>query len=196
LLVRWIVFDYGEVISLHTTALADLAGMVGVPDADFTAAYWAARDAYDRGQSDLDFWQAVHPGVSPELVARLSEVDIAGWLHISEPTIALLEELTEAGVPMALLSNAPVSFARVAEQQEWAKHFRHLVYSGDLGMAKPDPEIWRALAEQLDAVPSDCVFFDDRQVNIDGAVAAGMTGVLWRGADSARESLVDLGVLN
>jgi putative hydrolase of the HAD superfamily len=194
--VRWIVFDYGEVISLHTPALPDLAAMAGVPEAEFTAAYWTARDAYDRGSSDLDFWTAVHPGVSPELAASLTEMDIAGWLHTEPSTLALLDELTDAGVSLALLSNAPVSFARVAEQQEWTKHFQRLVYSGDLGIAKPDPEIWVALARELDAAPGDCVLLDDRQVNVDAALAAGMGAVQWRGADSARASLVELGVLS
>jgi putative hydrolase of the HAD superfamily len=193
--VRWIVFDYGEVISVRTTALPDLAALAGVPEADFTAAYWAARDIYDRGSSDLEYWTAVHPGVSPELAASLTEVDIAGWLHTAPSTLALLDELTEAGVSLALLSNAPMSFARVAEQQEWTKHFQRLVFSGDLGIAKPDPEIWSALAQELDAAPGDCVFLDDRQVNVDAALAAGMGAALWRGADSARSALVELGVL-
>ena len=69
------------------------------------------------------------------------------------------------------------------------------MFSGDLGVAKPDPEIWAALARQLGTTPEDCVFFDDRQSNIDGAVAAGMSGVLWLGAVPAREELVRLGVL-
>ncbi|PRY32671.1 HAD-IA family hydrolase [Umezawaea tangerina] len=193
----WIVFDYGEVISTRTAALPTLAALLGVPVDALDAAYWAPRDAYDRGQADLDYWRAVGDGVgvsvSPELAAELTEVDIEGWLHPAPESLALLDEL--ADLPLALLSNAPVSFARVAERQEWTKDFRHLVFSGDLGVAKPDPAIWEALARQLGAEPRDCVFFDDRQVNIDGALTAGMGGVLWRGAVPAREELVRLGVL-
>ncbi|HEX6342920.1 HAD-IA family hydrolase [Umezawaea sp.] len=193
----WIVFDYGEVISTRTAALPTLASMLGVPVDRFDDAYWAARDAYDRGQSDLDYWRAVgdvlETPVSPSLAASLTEVDTEGWLQPDPESLALLEEL--ADLPLALLSNAPSSFGRAVEEQAWAKNFRHLVFSGDLGVAKPDPAIWAALAEQLDTTPDDCVFFDDRQSNIDGAVEAGMGGVLWLGAVPAREQLVRLGVL-
>ena len=193
----WIVFDYGEVISTRTAALPTLASMLGAPAERFDDVYWAARDAYDRGQSDLDYWRAVGDvlgtPVSPELAASLTEVDTEGWLQPDPESLALLEEL--ADLPLALLSNAPSSFGRAVEEQGWAKNFRHLVFSGDLGVAKPDPAIWEALARQLETTPGECVFFDDRQSNIDGALEAGMGGVLWLGAVPAREQLVRLGVL-
>ncbi|MCS7480860.1 HAD-IA family hydrolase [Umezawaea endophytica] len=193
----WIVFDYGEVISTRTAALPTLASMLGAPEERFDDVYWAARDAYDRGQSDLDYWRAVGDvlgtSVSPELAASLTDVDTEGWLQPDPESLALLEEL--ADLPLALLSNAPSSFGRVVEEQPWAKNFRHLVFSGDLGVAKPDPAIWEALARRLGTTPEDCVFFDDRQSNIDGALEAGMGGVLWLGAVPAREQLVRLGVL-
>lgn len=200
--MRWIVFDYGEVISKPTAALPTLADLLGVTAEDLVTAYWAHRDAYDRGLPDPEYWRAVAAdagaavAVDDALAARLTEVDVAGWMHPEPSTLALLAELDEAGVPLALLSNAPSSFGRAAERQAWTRHFRHLVFSGDLGVAKPDERIWQALARRLGARPADCVFLDDRQVNIDGAVAAGMAGVLWRGSAPARDELVRLSVLN
>lgn len=191
--MRWVVFDYGEVISRPTGALPELAGLLGVPVEDFEPAYWKARDAYDRGQPDLEYWRAVGEvagaAVDEELAARLTEVDVRGWLHPDPGSVELIEELASEGVPLALLSNAPVSFARVAEREPWARHFEHLVFSGDLGVAKPDPRIFAALAERLGAAPQDCVFFDDRQVNVDAANAAGLRGVLWQGSSHARTLL-------
>lgn len=191
--MRWVVFDYGEVISRPTGALPDLANLLGVPLADFERGYWKARDEYDRGQPDLEYWRAVGAVAGAEvdegLARRLTDVDVRGWLLPDPDTLELVEELAAAGTPLALLSNAPVSFARVAEREPWTGHFRHLVFSGDLGVAKPDPRIFAALAERLGADPADCVFFDDRQVNVDGANAAGLRGVLWRGSSHARAVL-------
>jgi putative hydrolase of the HAD superfamily len=51
------------------------------------------------------------------------------------------------------------------------------------------------LANRLDARPADCVFLDDRQVNIDGARAAGMSAVLWTSPALARTDLASLGLL-
>lgn len=191
--MRWVVFDYGEVISEPTRELPALAALLGVPVADFSRGYWTARDAYDAGQPDLEYWRAVGAAVDvpvdEELAGRLTEVDVRGWLRPAPGAVELMAELASAGVPLALLSNAPVSFARTAEREPWTRHFRHLVFSGDLGVAKPDPRIFAALAERIGARPADCVFFDDRQVNVDGAVAAGLQGVLWRGPAHARQVL-------
>jgi putative hydrolase of the HAD superfamily len=194
--MRWIVFDFGEVISRPQARLPELAGLAGVPVEEFTAAYWGARDAYDRGSSDLEFWRAVVPGVAEELAAELTRVDAEGWLTFDGTTLELIAELDAAGVPLALLSNAPSSFGRLVERQPWARHFRHLVFSGDLKIAKPDPEIWTALADRLGVPPGDCVFLDDRLVNIEGAARAGLVGVLWSGPVDAREELVRLTVLS
>ncbi|MEU5696051.1 HAD family phosphatase [Actinosynnema sp. NPDC020468] len=194
--MRWIVFDYGEVISGPQRRLPELAGLAGVPAEEFATAYWAARDAYDRGGSDLEFWRAVVPGVAEELAAELTEVDIGGWLTFDPATLELIAELDAAGVPLALLSNAPSSFGRRVEGLPWARHFRHLVFSGDLKTAKPDPEIWTALVTRLGAQPGDCVFLDDRPVNVEGATRAGLIGVRWDGSVHAREELVRLAVLS
>lgn len=191
--MRWVVFDYGEVISEPTRELPALAELLGVPVEDFSRGYWAARHAYDAGQPDLEYWRAVGASVGvpvdEALAGRLTEVDVRGWLRAEPGVVELLAELASAGVPLALLSNAPVSFARTAEREPWTRHFRHLVFSGDLGVAKPDPRIFAALAERIGARPEDCVFFDDRRANVEGAVAAGLQGVLWQGPGHARQVL-------
>jgi len=177
-----------------------LARLLGTPLTGFDAVYWASRESYDNGRTDLDYWRAIGAAVGvdvdEELSGRLTELDVAGWLDVEPASADLLTDLSEAGVPMALLSNAPTTFARTAEQQPWTKHFRHLLFSADLGFVKPDARIWAALADRLDAEPDDLVFFDDRQVNIDGAVTAGLSGLLWRGADGARRELRELGLLS
>lgn len=67
-----------------------------------------------------------------------------------------------------------------------------MLFSGDLGCAKPDAEIWAELLRRTGAPAGDHVFFDDRQVNVDGALAAGINARLWRGAEDARTFLAGL----
>jgi putative hydrolase of the HAD superfamily len=190
--VKWIVFDYGEVISTRTQAIPALAETMGVETSVFESHYWAHRDPYDRGISDFKYWKSIADaaGVSLDQSTsdRLTSMDIEGWLNTDPGTVEMLGALEEAGAALALLSNAPSSFARVAERQDWAKHFRVTVFSGDLGYAKPDPEIFATLVAKLGATePStsaaDCLFLDDRQVNVDGALAAGLRSQRWLGAE-------------
>ncbi|MFC7344672.1 HAD family hydrolase [Saccharopolyspora griseoalba] len=192
-MVRWVVFDYGEVISLRTPELPSLAALLETGEADFERAYWAERDRYDSGASDVEYWRAVAARLGKTaddaLVARLTALDVAGWLNTDPAALELVEELHRRDVPLAMLSNASSTFGRAVERKSWARRFKHLLFSGDLGVAKPDPRIYRVLTETLRAAPEECAFFDDRQDNVDAARRAGLVAHRWSGADAARRSL-------
>ncbi|TCP54171.1 putative hydrolase of the HAD superfamily [Tamaricihabitans halophyticus] len=198
----WVVFDYGEVISQRTNALPALAECYGVPVAEFTAAYWAERAGYDAGCTDLAYWGAIGDRlgvpVDQRLADRVAALDADGWLRPEAQTVALLDQLGESGAALALLSNAPASFARrvrALPAQAWPRHFRQLLFSGELGMVKPGERIWRELFARLDAAPGNCVFLDDRQENVDAARTAGMRARRWTDASDAHRWLASLGVL-
>ncbi|MER7080447.1 putative hydrolase of the HAD superfamily [Saccharopolyspora kobensis] len=192
-MVRWVVFDYGEVISRRTAALPGIAAMLDADPEAFEAAYFAERKAYDWGCPDLDYWRSVGARlgrqVDADLSERLTSADVEGWLETDPGSRRLLDDLHEQGVALALLSNAPASFGRAVERTDWARLFKHLVFSGDLKLAKPDARIYRALLETLAAEPADCLFFDDRQENVDAAREAGLGAELWSGAEAARSLL-------
>ncbi|NKE55890.1 HAD-IA family hydrolase [Lentzea sp. PSKA42] len=189
--MRWIVFDFGEVISQRNPALPSMAARLGVSLDAFEAAYWD-RDAYDRGGSDSAYWSSIGSSLGLSLddavVQEMTAMDNAGWLDdpVAE-TVALIEDLASLGLPLALLSNAPVTFARLAEKVPWAKHFRHLIFSGDLGYAKPDAAIWKHVESVIGS--SDVIFFDDRLSNVEGALVAGWDARLWTSALVARAEL-------
>ncbi|WP_197319688.1 HAD family phosphatase [Saccharomonospora sp. NB11] len=191
--MTWVVFDYGEVLCTRTEALPRLAARLGVSPERFESAYWAHRDAYDRGCSDEEYWTAVAATAGAALdataVEELTRGDVHGWSQLHPASATLLDDLTEAGARLALLSNAPASFARFAERQPWAEHFRVRVFSADVACAKPDTKIFDLLTDRLGAEPGDCVFFDDREVNVVSAREAGLQAHLWQGADHARRLL-------
>lgn len=195
----WVVFDYGEVLCHRTEALPKIAASLGVAPEPFAAAYWAVRDAYDRGSTDLAYWRAIAAdlgiGLDEDRVAELTQADLDGWLNTDPAMLELVADLDAAGVPLALLSNAPATHGQAFRRRDWSRHFRHFIISGDHGCAKPDPEIWRILTDTLGATPGDCFFLDDRQVNVAGARAAGLRAERFTGADAARGQLTALGVL-
>ncbi|HJP75640.1 MAG TPA: HAD-IA family hydrolase [Pseudonocardiaceae bacterium] len=195
--MRWVVFDFGQVLGLRTEKVPELAGRVGLPLAEFEARYWANRAEYDLVGDDLGYWRAVAgDGVDASFAAELTEADEAGWLSVDPAALALVVELHGRGVPLAILSNAPGSFGRAVEAQPWAKYFRTLLFSADLGVTKPDRAIYETLLDRIDADPADCFFTDDRQANVDGAIAAGLPAARWLGADALRKDLVEFGVLD
>ncbi|TNC26093.1 HAD-IA family hydrolase [Amycolatopsis alkalitolerans] len=190
---HWVVFDYGEVICGRTEAIPALASALGVGVAEFEPHYWSLRDRYDRGATDLEYWGAVGEAlgvpVDESISDTLTRIDIEGWSRLEPASVELVSALAEAGAALALLSNAPASFARYAEKQDWARNFRVRLFSGDVGVAKPDAKIFELLLARLDAQAGECLFFDDRQSNVDGARAAGLRAHRWSGVDAARSVL-------
>ena len=108
-------------------------------------------------------------------------ISLAEWLRLRYQT--------------GIISNATAGLeGRFAEEFGIAHLFDIVVGSGDLGIAKPAPEIYLQAAERLSVPPSACVFIDDAQRNIDGAVAAGMKGLLFTSYDELVAELCSLGV--
>ncbi|MCG3750884.1 MULTISPECIES: HAD-IA family hydrolase [unclassified Amycolatopsis] len=119
-------------------------------------------------------------------------VDYAGVL--TDPDAALLYEYLrdarENGTRTALVSNAPGAAPGV--KTELAQYFDALVFSGEVGVAKPNREIYLVAAERIGLAAPRCVFVDDAERNVRGAVAAGMVGVHHR---SIAETLDELAAL-
>jgi HAD superfamily hydrolase (TIGR01509 family) len=74
-----------------------------------------------------------------------------------------------------------------------AFEFRFLSF--EMGLIKPDREMFDRVSELLPVPPHRVLFLDDNTLNVDGAVAAGFRAVRIAGVDEARVALVDTGVV-
>jgi epoxide hydrolase-like predicted phosphatase len=101
----------------------------------------------------------------------------------------LVRRARTAGLRTALLSN---SWGNDYPRDGWDDMFDVVVISGEVGMRKPEPEIFEHTLGLLGLRPQEAVFVDDLRLNIDAAVALGMVGVHHVSYD---ESLVELEAL-
>jgi putative hydrolase of the HAD superfamily len=79
--------------------------------------------------------------------------------------------------------------------------FDAAVISGEVGLHKPQPEIYLLACERLGVEPADAVFVDDLRENVAGAESIGMTGLLHRDSGATVAALegllgLSLSVLN
>jgi len=87
----------------------------------------------------------------------------------------------EKGYKVSALSNL-ADFHRVAIDRTYPGflgQFDYRFFSYEMGVAKPDEQIYRKVLETLGASPEDCLFLDDKPENIAGAVAVGMKGIVF-----------------
>ena len=111
-------------------------------------------------------------------------------------SIALLHELAERGVRLFALSNwAAETFERTHIAFPFLSAFDGLVISGRIGLAKPDPRIFRHLLETHGLRAEETLFVDDRARNVEAARALGIEGELFEGPALLREALVRRGLL-
>lgn len=86
-----------------------------------------------------------------------------------------------AGIRTGLISNSVGT--DIYDRAVLDELFDAIVISGDVGLHKPQPEIFLLGAERIGVAPAQCVFVDDLRENCAGAEAVGMTAVLHRGAE-------------
>ena len=104
--------------------------------------------------------------------------------------VAAVRRARAAGVRTGLISNS-LGEGRY-DRSSFPELFDGVVISGEVGMHKPQPEIYRLGAERVGLAPEDCVFVDDLRENCAGAEAVGMTAVLHRGAERTIAELEQL----
>jgi putative hydrolase of the HAD superfamily len=80
------------------------------------------------------------------------------------------------GQRVYLLTNAPHAFHREKSRLRYLHLFDGVFASCDVGLLKPDPEIYRVFLRQFGLRAEDCLFIDDMRTNTEGAESVGIAG--------------------
>jgi epoxide hydrolase-like predicted phosphatase len=112
-----------------------------------------------------------------------------GGLGPDELMISAVRAARSAGVKTGLISN---SWGLGIYERAPVDIFDETVISGDVGLHKPQPEIYVLACERLSVEPADCVFVDDLRENVEGAEAVGMTAILHRDSKATVARLEEL----
>jgi putative hydrolase of the HAD superfamily len=196
---RTVIFDYGDVISLSQSA-ADreaIRALAGVDEGPFWAAYSAHRDGLDLGSAGVAaYWEAIAGEVGANWdSARVHELwaaDFRSWLSINPGTVEVLADLKAGGTRLALLSNAGPDYGSYFRCGPLGDFFEACYVSGELNLLKPHAEIYRHVLGDLSIAAGDAVFVDNRESNVRGAEAIGITGHVFTDPGSLRAFLASL----
>lgn len=110
-------------------------------------------------------------------------------------TLEVLKSLKTQGYGIyGLTDNVHEIIAYLKSNYNFWPLFDDVVVSADVGVLKPNPEIYRTLLANNRLVPQDCVFFDDLKKNILGAKKIGFQGFVFTSADKCKSDLSSLGI--
>ncbi len=113
-----------------------------------------------------------------------------------EGTVDILADLRRAGVPRYALTNwSAETFPPQRARFEFLSWFDGIVVSGEEGVIKPDPAIFRILLERYGIAPDEAIFIDDNPRNAATAAALGIHGIHFRSPELLRRELQAIGIL-
>ncbi len=198
-MIKAVVFDLGGVLASPSALLPTLAARIGSSTDQLEAQYWEDRGAYDAGASAAHYWAPIcaagDRNGDPETYEKLAELDASMWAELRPSAWRLLRDCHAADVIVAVLSNSPHAMQTAADRAPWRELVDGLFISATMGLVKPAPEIYATVAEELNLSGPQIAFIDDKQRNVEGAVAAGWHAHLWLSDADTRRWLEDAGVL-
>lgn len=155
---------------------------------------WVRR--FERGHCSADDFargmvESWAMGTSPEIFLEA----FVGWPRGLMPGARELVQSARSRIPVGCLSNTnPLHAERHALEEAVYELFDHRFLSHELGLVKPDREIYDHVVGALGVPASRILFLDDNQINVDGARAAGLPAERTRGLAEVRKALAHYGL--
>lgn len=113
-----------------------------------------------------------------------------------EGTVEIMKRLKEAGYRLYGLSNwSAETFPLMRHKFEFFNLLDDIVISGDVGMIKPEPEIFEHILERIGKPAGACLFIDDAKANVEQARKMGIVTIHFQSPAQLETELQRLGVL-
>ena len=190
-MIKNYIFDFGNVLAefypdkLTAPFVQDEKARKQISDVVFDRIYW---DKLDLGTiSDEEVKKGICSRL-PEELRNTACIVYDNWVNTLTPVKnmqKLIYDIKKTDKKLYLLSNISIGFANSYKKVEWINEllstFDGLVFSGVIGLIKPDKEIFQYICDTFSLKAEECLFVDDSQKNIDGAKDFGINGYLFDG---------------
>ena len=202
-MIKTIFFDIGGVlIDIHPERiyqyLSDSADVeVNMVKESFP---WDAHDQYERGIINNEDWFITYKESLPQpCCLKRSDFWNAWKLLLGEEknTVNILEALNKQ-YSIWLLSNTNPKHIQdeIEKRYLFPSLVNGAVYSFDVGVRKPEKEIYEIAMQRANANPQECLFIDDLLENIQAAKQIGIEGIHFISSEQLKQELVHLGIIN
>lgn len=200
-----LITDWGGVLTvgLHE-AVDQWADDEGINPAEYVAVMreWFGRDygieaaynpvhALEKGelevpQFEVHLAEALSARAGREIPAEGLVTRMLSRFRHAPDMLALVRRAKEQGIRTALLSN---SWGNTYPEDLFDGMFDVVVISGEVGMRKPDPEIFEYTLRELALSAGECVFIDDLLPNVRAASELGLVTIHHTGYETTAADL-------
>jgi len=197
-MINTIIFDLGEVyLRCFSLAGENLATRLGISEEEARKQYGGEElEAFNRGDiTEEEYWSSLIARHRWNISMNELKMIIRGSIKEIDGVRELIERLREQGYKLGLLSNISKEWAGHNEGKfDYHRLFDVIVYSFEVGIRKPDKEIYKIVLERLQVNPDECVFIDDREKNLIPARGLGMHTIRFEEEHQLRGRLCALGI--
>jgi len=193
--IEAIIFDFGRVISAQKPAslFRRYEQDLGLPQGKLNRIMFDSDIWHEVlvGRSTInDYWLTIGPvlGLDTDEAILAFRQRYHADEAINGGVLDVLRRLEE-GYKLAVLSNAPAGLSRWLADWQILDLFDHVVCSGEVGLAKPDPAIFRLALERLSVEPQQAVFIDDTLGHVEAARSLGLQAIHFTTAEALEGEL-------
>ncbi|MBQ9746025.1 MAG: HAD family phosphatase [Clostridia bacterium] len=201
-MIKNVIFDCGRVIMQYDEKYISSFFTDSEADAELLAVvamhrkYW---NAFDEGTLTEEVYLREVKKELPERLHTAVEKLCAAWTSHMPPVPGIedvVKEIKSSGRGLYLLSNFNQRLRNELDYAPVLKLFDGLVISGEIGMVKPNEDIYEYLLRTYGLDASECIFVDDRADNLEAGEKCGIKGYLFDGdAEKLRAYLKENGII-
>jgi putative hydrolase of the HAD superfamily len=192
--IRAVFFDLGGVI-LRTEYQAprqQLAERLGMEYEDLSRIVFDSETGLQASIGAItaqQHWESVMKRLKRpyEEMASIRDEFFAGDI-VDRELLAFLRSLRGKYIT-GLISNAWSDLRDYMVREKMDDAFDHIIISAEVGVTKPEANIFQIALQQSGVSPNEAVFVDDFYVNIEGCEKIGMKGIHFKDTQSALAQL-------
>lgn len=197
--IKAIVFDFGGVIAkTDKEEVSDfIANSLNISQPEAMHSLRQLKEHTDQGLPEANFWKVYAQSINKKLPMNwLEQLNIARFQALKEipGMVDVVKELQKQGFLTPLLSNVRKSQAEVKRRLGYYELFSPLLLSCETGVKKPDPQAYCLLLDQLQLLPEEVLFIDNKLTNVEMAQTLGMEAIQFIHTQQIIEELKQRGI--
>jgi len=191
-MTKTVVFDVGNVLwryrPVYNRVFRQWAKLMGLSLYQFRHQYYEKNKLYRKFEKNTlnltDWLRYLDPSRHPSEYTRILDIVFSDEelidQHINHQVISLTQKIRSSGLPVGCLSNSE-NFFYPYFKRYFLPLFDYTVLSWQVGLRKPEADIYRQIYKHGKFLPSEIIFIDDTPANVAAAAKQGINAYLYRG---------------
>jgi epoxide hydrolase-like predicted phosphatase len=194
------IFDIGGVLCNDPSEdiQNDVRTTLQIDPAVFEEAWSQTMNLLGKGKiTEAEFWQRFLAAANVHVPLPAESLLLRAFIKTyqqHEETIEVVQAVRKQGYTVAALSNTIQPHAEFLTKRGLYQRFDVVVLSHEVGLEKPNPEIFHYTLKQVGVTAAEAFFVDDREKNTTAAQDIGIHSILYRDAATLRAELKQSGV--